>query len=362
MARNTFSKRVAVRAVAPAALVAILAGTFVMLCAAAALAQSAAPAATVPASAPQTRPAAGPLVVIAGVEPLWAADQYAKTSGYVSDVKADIGDHVAKGQVLAVIDVPELTQELAAAKATLAAKQEMAKAAEAGVRQAQTALEVAKRQAEGAKAEQQLAEATLKRQEELFSDKAATAQQMDEVRARSEVAKSAAAVTEAKIAAAEADLAAAHAGAGVARANAAVAAAEAQRVEALVAYTRIVAPFDGVVTRRQINPGDLVQATMTARPAPLFTVQQIGTVRVVCDVPESAAASAAVGDAAEIKLFAREGQPPIRAAVTRVATALNPATRTMRLEIELPNPDERLRPGMYAQVTLHPGPVAAAAR
>jgi multidrug resistance efflux pump len=343
-----------------AALLLTIAG--VLFAAASALAQS---TGTAPAAAPtspaQTQPAAGPLVVIAGVEPQWAADQYAKTSGYVAEVKADIGDRVAKGQVLAVIDVPELAKELAAAQATLVAKQEMAKAAEATVRQSQTALEVAKRVAEGAKAEQQLAQATLKRQEELFADKAATAQQIDEVRARAEVARSAAAVTEAKIAAAEADLAAAQANAGVARANAAVAAAEAQRVEALVAYTRIVAPFDGVITRRQVNPGELVQATMTSRPAPLFTVQQIDTVRIVCDVPEASAASAAAGDPAEIKLFAREGQPPIRAAVTRVATALNPSTRTMRLEIELPNADGRLRPGMYAQVTLHPGPAASAA-
>src|SRR5207302_9411242 len=103
----------------------------------------------------------------AGVEAFWSADLYAKTSGYVADIKADIGDRVTKGQVLAVIDVPELAKELAAARATVAAKQEMARAAEAAMKQAEVAREVARRQAEGAKAEQRLADVTLKRQEAL---------------------------------------------------------------------------------------------------------------------------------------------------------------------------------------------------
>jgi multidrug resistance efflux pump len=289
------------------------------------------------------------------VDAFWSADLYAKSSGYVAAVHADIGDRVKKGDLLAVIDVPELQAELTAAQATLTAKQELSKAAAAAVEQSQTALEVARRQAAGAKAEQELADTTLKRQEELFAGKAATEQQIDEVRAKTTVARATAAVSEAKIAAAEADLKAARANEGVAKANADVAAAEVRRVEALEAYTRITAPFDGIVTRRQVGPGDLVQAAMANRTMWLFTVQQIDPVRVFCDVPETSAAAVRAGDPAAVKLYAAGGQEVIQGTVTRVSASVNPATRTMRAEIDLANPKERLLPGMYAQVTLSPG-------
>jgi multidrug resistance efflux pump len=322
----------------------------------AATAPAATPA-TVPSTAPATGPAAGPqaqVVAIGTVEAFWSADQYAKTSGYVSEVKADIGDAVKKGQVLAVIDAPEVEIEVTAAGATLSARQEMAKAAAAAVEQSRTALEVAKRQASGARSEQRLAEATLKRQEELFADKAATSQQMDEVRAKAEVARSAVEVTEAKIAAAEADLESARAAQAVAKANADVAAAGVRKAEAMAAYTRITAPFDGIVTRRAVSPGDLVQAATAARTNLLFTVQQTNTMRVFCDIPESSAAAVGVGDAAEVKLYGPAGHV-VRGSVTRLASAVSPETRTTRVEIDLDNRDGKLRPGMYAQVTVTPG-------
>jgi len=291
---------------------------------------------------------------VATVDAYWSADQYAKTSGYLSEVKADIGDHVTKGQVLAVIDAPEVEIEVTAARATLSARQEMAKAAAAAVEQSRTALEVSKRQAIGARSEQRLAEATLKRQEELFADKAATSQQIDEVRAKAEVARSAAEVAEAKIAAAEADLESARAAQAVAKANVDIAAAGVQKAEAMAAYTRITAPFDGVVTRRAVSPGDLVQAATNSRTNLLFTVQQIDKIRVFCDVPEASAAMVAVGDAAEVKLYGPAGQT-VRGSVTRLASAVSPETRTMRVEVDLDNREGRLRPGMYAHVTLAPG-------
>jgi len=254
---------------------------------------------------------------------------------------------------MASVDVPEAQIEVVAARATLAAREQMAVAAAAAIEQAQTALEVAKRQAAGAHAELQLTEATLKRQEELFADKAATGQQMDEVRAKTEVARAAAGVTEAKIAAAEADVKAAKAAEAVAKANVDLAASGVARAEALAAYTRIVAPFDGVVTRRGISPGDLVQAATSSRTTLLFTVQRTDKLRVACDLPEVSTAAVRAGDDAEVR-FPSLGGDATRATVTRVAGAVNPSTRTMRVEIELDNQAGRLRPGMYAQVTLTP--------
>jgi multidrug resistance efflux pump len=301
-----------------------------------------------------TAPAAPSVVAVASVEPYWSADQYAKVSGYVSDVKADIGDRVTKGQLLAVIDDPEAEIEVTAARAALAAREQMAAAAAAAVEQARTALEVAKRQAAGARAERQLAEATLKRQEELFADKAATSQQIDEIRAKAEVAQAASGVAEAKIAAVEADLKAAQAAQGVAKANIDLAATGVSKAEALAAYTNIVAPFDGVVTRRGVSPGDLVQAATAGRTTVLFTLQRTDRLRVACDLPEATSASVRVGDPAEVR-FPAIGGDATRASVTRVAGAVNPSTRTMRVEIDLDNRDGRLRPGIYAQVTLTPG-------
>src|SRR5205085_12667815 len=140
-----------------------------------------------------------------------------------------------------------------------------------------------------------------------------------------------AAVGAAKVAAAEADVQAAEANRAVAAAQVHVAEAEAQRLEALLRYTKIVAPFDGVVTRRLVNRGDLVQAATASRTMPLFTVQRIDTVRVFCEVPENAAAHVAKGAPAAVKVYALDGKT-IEGKVTRFAAALNPETRTMRTE------------------------------
>jgi len=289
----------------------------------------------------QTNPTTGPasITVIGSIEPFWSADQFAKTAGYASEIKADIGDHVKKGQVLAVIDAPELVNELNAKRA-------MAKAAQAVIVQAQTSLEVARKRFDAARAQQKLSDATLKRQEQLFADKAATEQQMDEVRARADVTTANAAEAEAKIASAEADVQAA-------QANANVAAAEVGRLEALVGYLQIIAPFDGVVTRRWVSPGDLVQAATASKSTPLFTCQQIDTLRVFCDVPESAAPQIRIGDDAAIQLYSQPASA-VHAKVSRLASAMNSATRTMRVEIDVPNSKEQLLPGSYAQVTLTP--------
>jgi multidrug efflux pump subunit AcrA (membrane-fusion protein) len=311
-------------------------------------AQQPSPTSTGPATQPAT------IVVPGSVAAFYVADLYAKDAGYLSEVKADIGDHVKKGDVLAVIDDPELLQQLKGAEALLAAKEQLAAASEAGVQQAKASLEVARSEVAALEAERELAESTLKRQEALFKEKAATSQQIEETRAKSRVTGAAADVGRAKIASAEADLRAAEAGRAVAAAQVKVAAADAERTRTLVGYTKVVAPFDGVVTRRIANVGDLVQNASTGRGMPLFTCQKLDVVRISCDVPDASAAVVRAGTKADVRLSGSNAAAAISAAVTRVAVAVDPATRTMRAEIELPNPGEKLRPGMYAQVMLFP--------
>ena len=313
---------------------------------------------------PATAPAGQAVSVTGSIEAFWSADLNAKTSGYVVDVQADLGDHVKKGAPMAVLAVPELEKSVAQAKATMAAKKQMLRASESVVAQTKQALAVAQKQLESYKVDLEYQNVTLKRQQELSAGSAITPQQLDEARSKAAMAAAGAGVGEAKVGAAQADVEAAQANRDVAAAQVDVAQAAVEEAETMLAYTRITAPFDGVVTRRMVNVGELVQGSATTRGMPLFTLQQVETVRVFCDVPELQAAGVAVGDRADVKIYGLDGQV-ITAKVTRMATALNPTTRTMRAEIDLPNPTETLRPGMYVQVSLTArlvrAPAAAAA-
>ena len=259
----------------------------------------------------------------ATLEAFEETDLFAKVSGYLSDVRVDIGDHVKAGQVLAVISVPEMEDELAENKAQLDSKQR--------------SLETAQRQVEHNKANAVLQDVTLKRQEELFKARNIAHQDLDQARANADIAK--------------ADVGVAQANLAFAAAQVRLAAATVQRIKTLIDYEQIVAPFDGVVARRLVNRGDLVQAPTASRTTPLFTVERIDTIRVFCDVPENDVPHLHIGDPAIVKPYGFEGKPFV-GTVTRFSLRLNPETRNMRTEIDLPNPEERLYPGMYAEVSL----------
>lgn len=101
-----------------------------------------------------------------------------------------------------------------------------------------------------------------------------------------------------------------------------------ERIKALIAYSQIVAPFGGVVARRLVNRGDLVQAPTASRTTPLFTVQRIDTIRVFCDVPENDVPHLHIGDPAIVKPSGFDGQSFI-GKVTRFSLRLDPETRNM---------------------------------
>src|ERR1700688_4184968 len=264
----------------------------------------------------------------ATLEAFEATNLFAKVSGYVCDVRVDIGDHVKAGQVLAVIDVPEMKQELAEARAQLESKQ--------------SSLESARRQLDHNKADVALQNALAKDREQLGEGRQFISDRtLDQVHANADIAK--------------ADLGVAEANRDLAANQVDVAVATVEKIKALLAYTQIVAPFDGVVARRQVNRGDLVQAATVTRTTPsagsLFTVQRIDTIRVFCDDPENDVPHLHVGDPAIVKPSGFDGKPFI-GKVTRFSLRLDPETRDMRTEIDLPNPEERLYPGTYAEVLL----------
>jgi RND family efflux transporter MFP subunit len=165
-------------------------------------------------------------------------------------------------------------------------------------------------------------------------------QALDDIRAKALIAR--------------ADLGLAVANRDSAAAQVDLASATVKKNKALLGYAKIVAPFDGVVAQRQVNRGDLVQAPTASRTTPLFKIQRIDTIRVFCDVPEDEVAQVRVGDHATVKPFGLDGDP-IVGTITRFAYRLDPETRNMRTEIDLPNPSERLYPGMYAEIALETG-------
>jgi RND family efflux transporter MFP subunit len=264
----------------------------------------------------------------ATLEAFEETDLFAKVSGYLSDVRVDIGDHVKAGQVLAVIDVPEMKQELAEAEAQLDSKR--------------SSLESARRQLDHNRADLALQNALAKDREQLGEGRGFISDRtLDQVHANAAIAK--------------ADLGVAEANRDFAANQVDVAAATVEKIKTLLGYTRIVAPFDGVVARRQVNRGDLVQAATATRTTPsagsLFTVQRIDTIRVFCDVPENDVPHLHVGDPAIVRPAGFDGKPFV-GKVTRFSRRLDPETRNMRTEIDLANPEERLYPGSYAEVSL----------
>src|SRR4030081_1241790 len=216
-----------------------------------------------------------------------------------------------------------MEKELAEAKAQLDSKQ--------------SSLESARRQLDHYKANITLQDALLKRREDLSAGHWVSDRVLDEVRANADIAK--------------ADLGVAEANRALAADQVDVAAATMEKIKTLLAYCEIGAPFDGVVARRLVNRGDLVQAATSTRTTPLFTVQRIDTIRVFCDVPENDVPHLHIGDLAIVKPYGFEGKPFV-GTVTRSSLRLNPETRNMRTEIDLSNPEERLYPGMYAEVSL----------
>ncbi|MDE2584059.1 MAG: efflux RND transporter periplasmic adaptor subunit [Betaproteobacteria bacterium] len=216
---------------------------------------------------------------------------YARVGGYVARWYRDIGDPVRQGDLLAQLDVPELNQQLNEAKAAQ--------------RQAATNL--------------QLAQTTFDRWEALRKRDAVSQQEYDEKRSAQAVAVAAEASATATV----------------------------RRLEEQLGYSRIVAPFSGIVTRRNVDIGNLVDAGGGTKS--LFTLAKSDPLRVYVYVPQNYASQVKVGDKAEVSLKEMP-EAKFSGAIVRTARAIDPVTRTLQVEVDLPNGDGRLLPGAYVQV------------
>lgn len=275
------------------------------------------------------------LTVAGEFVPMQEVELHAKVAGYIRRINVDIGDHVRAGQVLATLDVPELQAQVVGATAGVAQSREQIARAKSEVARAQADYVAVHSTA------QRLQQAS-KAQPGLIAQ-----QELDNAMAKDQA--SAAAVEAAKSA-----LSATQQALGISQ-------AQQTQTTSMADYSRITAPFSGVITWRYADPGALIQSgTSNAASAPVVKLADVSILRLRLPVPESLASSVHDGDPVQISISALH--KTISGTVTRSTAALDPSTRTMQVEVDVPNKDGSLTPGMYAQVTLnvqHAGEVVA---
>jgi multidrug efflux pump subunit AcrA (membrane-fusion protein) len=296
-------------------------------------------------------------------------------TAFIQKWNVDIGDKVQKGDVLADLFVPELREQWQTKKATVKLDKEkvdlalkMAKVAEAEVKAAEWRLAEAQRILDAYKAEVARWDSEVRRlQREVKRDVVApqihleSQNQLRSDTAKMEGQKATIAKADADLLAKRAALEAAIVDVAVARARVAVAESEAKEFEAWVGYLKLYAPYDGIVVGRNANTWDFVlpqtgdptaimhapHLSPSGQAAPIYVIDRTDIVRIYVDVPERDADFVQVGSEAQVKVWAYRNKW-IPATVTRLSWALNPKSRTIRVEIDLPNPESKILPGMYA--------------
>jgi RND family efflux transporter MFP subunit len=291
------------------------------------------------ASAAQTVQTAAPEVYVVRPEPAAGADLslaattqaiqdsiiYARTSGYLSKRYVDIGDSVTAGQLLAEIASPEIDQQL---------------------RQGQADLQQSERNLDLQKANLDLARATMGRYEAADAEGAVAKQAVDQSVSAYRTAQAAVAAAEANVQSNRANV---------------------QRLQELTSWQRVVAPFSGAVIQRNVDVGALITAgspvnNTAAAPSNvaggangLFEIAQIDSLRVFVNVPQVYAPNVKAGLPVQIAVRGQLGHP-VMGKVTRTAGAIDPGTRTLLTQVDIPNQAHRLLPGMFVYVTFKIAP------
>ncbi len=236
----------------------------------------------------------------------YTSNIYARVSGYLTKWLVDIGDRVKKNQTLAVIDTPELDAQLEAAKAQLKAEEAEMKVRESEAEFAKTTFERWSGSAKGVVSEQE--------REDKKAGYASSVAKLHAAEARVNLDKS-----------------------------------NVDRLSYMAQFKQVVAPYEGVITERRTNIGDLVTAGSTSNTAPLFGITQYDQIRVFANVPQSSAGDISIGSTARIT-GAENSSQVFEGKITRTSESIDPQARTLRVEVDLPNPELKLLPGMYVKV------------
>lgn len=266
------------------------------------------------------------MVLTAEFKPYQEVDLMAKVAGYVKDISVDVGDRVKEGQVLANLEIPEMADDRARAQA--------------GVDRSQAEVARAKDQVQQAQSAHEIAHVTYTRLAEVSKQKPGliAQQEIDDAHGKDLVA-------EAQVSGARSNLAAAEE-------QVHVNTAELQKIKTLFDYTRVTAPFAGVITKRYADKGSMIQAgtSSSSQAMPLVRLSENALLRLILPVPESAVPTVHIGQSVDVRV--KTLNRSFSGKVTRFSEKVSLATRTMDTEVDVPNPDLILIPGMYAEVNL----------
>jgi multidrug resistance efflux pump len=297
-----------------------------------------------------------------------AAEQtklHAQIVGFVHKVHVDIGDRVKKGQVLAELSAPEVDAELRQKEALVAqaeAETELARralrVAEAGFKQTTAQVQETESACKRSQAHYERSKSEYARLEKMWQKKVIDKQVLDEKQREMEGAKAGLGEAEAKVKVANAAQEGSkakremvQAEVRVALARQEVAKADAQRLDTMRQYAKVRAPFDGVVAKRTAETGALAGPGDGSKAEPLFVVVRTDSVRIAIEIPEADVPFVGTGTRALVRFPALQGKE-VQATVSRLAGALDPDKRTLRAEIDLPNPEGKVVPGMFAVVAI----------
>jgi len=266
------------------------------------------------------------LVLTAEFRPFQEVDLMAKVAGYVKVIYVDVGDRVKQGQLLAILEIPEMADDRARAQA--------------GVDRSQAEVERAKDQIQQAQSAHDVAHLSYTRLAEVSKQKPGLVAQQEIDDAHSKDL-----VTEAQLSGARSNLAAAEE-------QVKLSTAELQKIKTMFEYTNVTAPFAGVVTKRYADTGTMIQAgtSSSSQAMPLVRLSENSLLRLILPVPESAVPTVRIGQQVEVRVPTMNRGFPGR--VARFSDKVNVATRTMDTEVDVPNADLLLIPGMYAEVHL----------
>lgn len=240
--------------------------------------------------------ATGKVVLPGTAAPIETAIIYARTNGFVRDVKVDIGDRVKAGDVLAVLDTPETESDARSAKA----------------RAGETELNA------------KIVRTTADRQMRLAEAGVSSLQQAEDAEARANSAEAALLTSRSDV----------------------------ERWNTLLSFRYVRAPFAGVVTRRNVEKGSLVTAGSSSGVASLYELARMETLKVLVDVPQSLAQDIRVGEPAQVSVSASSGALSVEGRVARTSGALDPSTRTLRTEVHVPG-DKGILAGSFVRVALN---------
>jgi RND family efflux transporter MFP subunit len=273
-----------------------------------------------------TKTLANKLVLTAEFKPYQEIDVMAKVAGYIKQINVDIGDRVKTGQVLATLEIPEMGDDLTRALAAVDRSQ-------ADVRRAQDELNRVKSAHDIAELSYQRLNAVSQKRPGLVAQ-----QEIDDAHGKDLVA--------------EAQIAAANSALQAAQEQVRVNQAEVAKVKTMMDYTKVTAPFDGVVTKRFADTGSMIQAGTASQTQamPVVRLSQVQRLRLILPVPEKQTPSVHIGQAVDVIVPSLHRTFPGR--VSRFENKLSLETRSMNTEVDVENPQLTLMPGMYAEVDL----------